>query len=225
MPDISLPVTIGNLPEGFCPQTEQQRANAIAAALQVLFPFNFSLLNTGSTAPTADNRIYPWDRSNMDGTPDKIYHFVNGFWIAPNPVPANSPIRLFYLASVGSIDTYDGGETGTVTTTTGPMWEVDTDMSGRTALGVDDDHPFNTIGGAAEITLTDAQLPAHSHDIEVGASLDDNQLRPLIATAKADSGTGTRSTELFGDGDPIDILPPYKAGFWVRRTNRGFYRL
>lgn len=238
MPDIVLPISNGNLPEGFCPQTEQDRANAYAAILQVIFPFNMSVINTGSTAPTADNRIYPWYRSNPDGTPDRLYSFVNGAWIAPNPTPASSPMRFFYRGSLGSIDTYDGGESGAITDVSGPMWQVDTDMAGRIPIGANDDFPLNSTGGSSTIT----RVPEHFHGIGNNFNNDylgfvevdwqdvgNQSLKGRVdigssTPAKTEGNLGTTLPVPEGEEDQ-SIMNPWLGGFWVRRTSRIFYRI
>lgn len=227
MPDITLPVSMGNLPEGICPISEQERANAIAAAAIVTFPFNYVFINTGSTAPTADNRIYPWDRSNPDGTPDKLYRFLNGQWISPHPIPPSSAVRFFYEGTEASIATYDGGEVGSVTTTTGPMWEVATSMSGRMALGASADFAQGTTGGADEVTLVAANLPAHSHDCLGSTESDDGGTTIKFRGTRVDNDGEpvTLTTEDQGSGTAVNVMNPFLVGHWIKRTARGYYRL
>lgn len=186
---ISMIVTPGQV-LGTCFQSEQARFNAYTQATQVTFPLSATAINYGSTTPTVDQQAIPWYRINPDGTPDKLYSYVNGYWIAPNPVPTGSPISFFYNGTLNSLSTYDGGEgtfvtnpDGTITpsipitSTTGPMWQADTTMLGCSALGVSNtaviitDAYGNTINqwaqgsqiGEIQHTLTTQELAPHSH--------------------------------------------------------------
>lgn len=238
MPDISLPVSNGDLAEGFCPQTEQQRLNGYVQALQVLFPFNLGIINTGNSAPSADNRIYPWYRSNGDGTPDKWYTYSNGSWISPHPIAASDPSNRFYRAAAATIDTYDGGESAAVTTTTGPMWEIDTTMSGLIPVGVSGDFAFDSTGGEIEHTLVTDELPEHQHIVPIGTNEVGTAATviapPVYGYASGSARRATQAAGLFtafplssitGAGDPHENMPPYRAGLWIRRTARAFYRI
>jgi len=218
-----LPVSVGNLPEGYCRLSAQQELNTWASLLAVTFPLNYAIFNYGSNAPEPDQQGYPWVRLDGSGNLEGLYVFSNGVWLRPHPVPPESPVRWFYRDSSASLVSYDGGAAGAVTAITGPMWEVDTDMSGRMPIGVSDDFALDATGGAQEVTLTLDELPAHTHSI--GASSDTDQvLRTKAATGDPNGGTqGTIQTDSTGDGEPFNIMNPHIAGFWVKRTARQFY--
>jgi len=46
-------------------------------------------------------------------------------------------VRWWYVGDLANVDTLDGGESGTVSATTGPFWELDTDFAGKSIIGVD----------------------------------------------------------------------------------------
>lgn len=79
----NLLLTMGQLPEGFCPSSYQEIANEIMANAQVQLPeaFGFGLFTFGPNTPTVDQRLYPWFKTNLDGTPDDIYIYVGGQWV------------------------------------------------------------------------------------------------------------------------------------------------
>lgn len=55
---IELNVSVASLPEGFCPATMQELANAIGARIIISPSANFNTFATGSTAPTSN--VGPW---------------------------------------------------------------------------------------------------------------------------------------------------------------------
>jgi hypothetical protein len=250
-----------------CFSSEQQRANAYAQALQVIFPLTASAFNYGINTPDTDQQLLPWFRLNGDGSPDKWYVFVNGFWIAQNPRQAGGE-SIFFNDTLSNLALYDGGEgnytinsdgsitpTIAISTTTGPMWQVDTTMQGCVALGVSNtaniqkDAYGNTINqwpqgsnsGEIQHVQTAVQVGVHSHPISVNTITGSNTgtSYPCIS---ANSTTGsspnvtnfTPGTSVAG-GDTINgiantpvgfnVMNPYRAGFWVQRTARQFYRL
>jgi len=250
---LNMQVIMGQLAQS-CYPNEQSRANGFAQALQVLFPLAASTFNYGISTPNVDQQSLPWYRLNSDGTPDNWYVYINGFWIRPHTVPAGSPISYFFEGSLSNLATYDGGEgnyvtnaDGTITptiaisATTGPMWQVDTNLQGRFPLGVSNtsvaaqqkDAYGNIInnfvqggsGGEIQHTLTVKELAPHTHAAySAGAG----------AVYLGTSGQASTLTGITG-GDTINnvnnvpvghnVLNPYYVGYWIQRSSRAYYRL
>jgi len=235
---------------GNCFPNEQSRFNAYAQALQVTFPLTASAFNYGTSTPTIDQQALPWYRLNPDGTPDKWYVYLNGYWIAPNPVPVSSPIREFYDGSLSSLATYDGGEgtfitntDGTitpsiaVTSTTGPMWQPVVNLQGRFPLGVSntasttpsDTFTLGQSGGEIQHTLTSSEQGTLSlsvgtnQPVTPGGSTGIFSLNINGTTVSAGSPGGTAAIN--AAANPTSLMNPYYVGYWITRTARGFYRI
>ena len=231
-------VTPGSLPQGFCPTSLQNEFNTFAQFLTVTFPLTATAVNYGATTPAADQQALPWYRLNNDGTPDNWYVYANGMWIRPHPIPAQSPILFFYTGTFASIDTYDGGAAGAITSTAGPMWQVvgqasdvATDygtMGGRMPVGVSADFAPGATGGEINHTLILSEITAHSHPafgggvflggIPPGGSSGNESNNPTPHPT-----TGTSGGNPDGTTAPHNNLPPYLAGWWLQRTGRSFY--
>jgi hypothetical protein len=192
---LNMNVLMGQL-DTTCFSTEQARANAFAQALTVQFPLTASAFNYGISSPNVDQQALPWYRLNSDGTPDGWYSFINGSWIRPHSTPSGSPMSFFFEGSLSSLAIYDGGEgnytvntdgtiipTIAISSTTGPMWQVDTFLQGRFPLGVSNtsiaaqqkDAYGNIInnfvqgaqGGEIQHTLIKIELAPHTHTLGV----------------------------------------------------------
>ena len=234
---IPMQVTPGALGRGFCPTSEQARLNAYAAALAVTFPLGLGNFSLGNATPEPDMNSFPWYRYNSDGSPDKWYSYFNGSWVAPHPISANDQAAIrFYTGSYASIATYDGGDTNTPGAAAGPMWAVlgqttggPTDfgtLGGKVPLGASASIAANSTGGNAsgQVTLDLTNVPAHKHG---GESYVLDQAG-IGVYAGGGSGTNSSFTGSAGgnpDGStaPINILPPYLAGYWIARSSRIFY--
>lgn len=98
------------------------------------------------------------------------------------------------------------------------------DLRGRTIFGLDDiggsaasriagGTTLGGTGGNASITLTEGQLPAHTHDVDVpgetatSAATGADVSTPAVAAAV--------TSDSVGDGDPINILNPYFLANWI----------
>lgn len=249
---IQMVVTPGSLPEGFCPASEQIRLNTYAQFMQVYFPLSVGTVNVGSTKPAPDQNSFPWLRLNNDGSPDGWYYYFNGYWLAKN---TNVCTGMPWTDSLAALATFDGGEgnytvnpDGTITPTiaitsiTGPMWQVKTNLQGRVPLGVSNtatiikDAYGNTInqwpvgsqGGEIQHTLTSVENAPHSHTAYI--STGDVSGNGLYFNGPVKVG----NTSVSG-GDTINsiantpvghnTLMPYTACYWVERTSRIYYRV
>lgn len=103
------------------------------------------------------------------------------------------------------------------------------DLRGRMPYGAANDGQLMTLGGAASVQLTVAQLPPHSHGVNDPGH---THSAPAAPTNNAFSGSGRNSVtsgstgsattgitiQETGDGEPVPILPPYIAVNWMVRT-------
>lgn len=237
---VTMVVNAGNLPEGFCATSEQNRLNVYAQYLSVQFPANIQTFNYGATVPDPDNRIFPWFRTNLDGTPDKWYVYSSGYWISLHPTPASSPELRMYVGSLASIDTYDGGEVGAVTSITGPMWQVATTdglaptvppiytnwlMADKMFQGVGANFSAGATGGEINHLLTVDEMPSHSHAGQVGGGFNDGATGFFQNAAALNGINQTLYLNNTGGGNAHNNMPPYYAGYFIQRTARQYYRI
>lgn len=138
---MSTPVDINvpPLPAGFCLSASaiQNHLKTITAVL----PGDFTVWNVGPNEPTIENRSKPWhktDPSTFIGMGDFDYSPTFGAWLKrhwnANQAPFNE--RRMFIGSLTDLETYDGGEPGTVSDTTGPFWEKDANFDNKWPLGV-----------------------------------------------------------------------------------------
>lgn len=109
--------------------------------IRVLFPSQYSLFIIGSSEPTVEQRDYAWMKTDaITGIIQGIFTWsaLYGLWLKPhwnaNTVPSSE--RRAWIGSLTSLQSYDGGESATVSETTGPFWERDTNMDDKFPLGV-----------------------------------------------------------------------------------------
>lgn len=191
----------------------------------------------GSTLPAVEDRDKAWFRLNTDGTPDRWYVWANGYWLAQHPIPPGpSGIVVMYEGTEVSIDTFDGGEAGVITTTTGPMWQKVAEMNARFPVGPGTFSPSGKVvaigedGGTDQTTLASIHIPFHKHDVKQLTNADDGSSQH----GSVSTGTGllVSQTEGFG-GDPnqgnatqpFTNRPPYRGIWFIRRTARLYYRV
>lgn len=138
----------GVLPEGVCPQNEQERFNLFVQFLSGFLPGNFTAWNIGTTTPTVDNQDKPWLKLNADGSMVRSFTYSSGVWNAPYTFPAGpNNLRMLWAGALVDLDTFDGGSAGAVTAFTGPFWEKDANFDDRLGVGA---------GALAVNTNTDA---------------------------------------------------------------------
>lgn len=226
------PVTIStaSVPSDFCPTSFAQAWPFGVSLLQAELSGNNFSFNYGPTTPGPDDRDKPWFRTNADGTPDRWYVYVSGAWIAKNPTPVGA--TWIFTGIEADITTFDGGEAGAVTATTGPMWERDTAFDARFPVGVGTLPSTATIavtgtGGEEKHKLIEEEIPAHDHNLPIVMS---TKVSPKTLHAESGSEVGGVAPEVFG-GDSTGAtvehnnLPPYVGVFFIRKTARLYYRL
>ena len=135
---IDLEVIAPTLPPGSCLDPE---IPALIAQTRVLFPSQFSLFIKGANEPTVEQRTYGWMKTDaITGVIQGIFTWsaLYGLWLKPhwtnNSVPNNE--RRIWVGSLTALETYDGGESSTVSDTTGPFWQQATAMADKFPLGV-----------------------------------------------------------------------------------------
>lgn len=238
-------------PDGYCPQSEQQRANDIASGIGAQLPGNYIVWNYGDTVPAVEDQDKPWMRTFPDGSPDRVYVFFDGAWVAPHPVPASGDERRIWVGTTDDLETYDGGEAGTVSDAEGPFWEVDHDFDGRIPIGAGTPEAWGaaiTVGtnaGAGKVTMTLDHMVPHQHLIARstqvntspaldganvmayrGGGLGNENYVLLGVEPAADNPANVGLTSSTGNGsasNQLPTLPPVRAVYMIKRTARLFY--
>jgi len=139
--DIILRTEVSPFPPGFCPANNQELANAIAESIEVFLPNEFAFAIMGPNQPTVEQRGRIWAKT--DASTGVIVGFftwnlVVGAWTKNHwnggVVPTYE--RRIFVGTLTQLETYDGGEAGTVSQSTGPFWQRDTAFSDLWPLGV-----------------------------------------------------------------------------------------
>lgn len=241
----------GKLEAGFCYKNPQQLLDAFVAVITAYLPSNFNTFNQGTT-PSEQNRDKPWFKVTAD-VPDRWYWWnaTEGKWVAPHPVPPSSAERRIYRGSVESLVTYDGGTAGTVGDAAGPMWEVDSEMSGKFPFGVDTDVTLNRTvfgtapgtAGAKTVALTSGEMRNHTHTLKPVVAADglvdvcfqkEAGQNSTMEVAGVDPDNTLRFSTLntilgllktndasLSDGH--NNMPPFIGVYYIKRTARKFY--
>ena len=200
----------------------------------------------GNTAPGADDQDKLWIQTNADGTPVRQWIHQDGAWKWPHPVPVNDKRIYMFYGSTAEIDTLDGGVAGVVSSTSGPFWEVMSEMEGKFPRGVanlEDGTSVNVTntGGSERVTLTSTQVPDHDHKGHAyyrasggpAGSVDPSGLADTLyhenaghttSSAGPYAAAGVQTDEMGGThGESHANLPPYYSVYFIRRTGRQYY--
>lgn len=243
MSDIT--ISTAEVPSTFCWTSPQQSWPFLVGLLQAQLAGETATFNFGANEPDPQDRGNPWIRLNADGSMDKVYAFYNGLWISPHAIFTGAV--MMYEGTEVSIVTLDGGEAGTVTSTSGPMWEKVSEMNGRLPIGPGTTPATTAISistdyGTDEFSLAIARenLPAVPLNFGTEKSTvteTDDDLKPLgyIRTGNGEVGyedeTVPRNlvgkTNDMGDGEALEFnqLPPVRGIWFIRKTARRFYRV
>ena len=229
MPNLTLiTLTPPSLPVGYCPTNYQQLANDVISGTQATFNSSIgnSFFNFGASVPALNNQVYPW--LDEDGN---WWIYKDGYWLRKNPVAIGSSERRVYVGTTTDLQTYDGGNTNTLSNWSGPMWEVDTEFEARFPVGagtfaasgvvvVQGKVTSTAVVGEDKHTLTVPEIPAHSHNFF-----------PLV-TADANNGgangvqygtTANVATSSTGGDAAHNNLPPFYGVYFIKRTSRVYY--
>ena len=139
-------------------------------------------------------------------------------WLLCN---GNAIDRITYAALFAAIGTVWGVGDGSST------FNIP-NLVGRTLLGNSVAYALGSSGGQASITLTTAQLPAHSHGITDPGHVHASVVSASNVTSGSSAGgvsagnTSSATTGITvnntGSGNPIPSLPPYAAIQWLIKT-------
>lgn len=233
--------TVGSLPPGFCPTSEQERVNGYIAQLSGVFPGTLNTFNFGNGLPTADNQDKPWIRTTSTGAFDRIFTFSGGAWISPHPSPAavggiGNEVRM-WRGLLADLDTYDGGLAGAVTATTGPFWTEVTEMRFKSPFGVGSGAihggtlavAVKGAAGAIEHAIGLTEMPSHTHATKIPLMAPAGGTIHGVTTAGSTSDESYTSDPTGGDAAkvtvPMSLLHPVYGIYFIQRTARVFYKI
>lgn len=229
------------------PGTPQELLTLISQYMAISGGESFSGVAYGDSEPAPEDRGLAWFKTDGDGDPIGWYGWDGSAWV-PLPVvipsgptadrpPTPTTGQVFFDTDIKcEIIYYDGawrtssGSPGDIKHVAGtdlatvlvknPGWSHYTDGIGRSIAGAQaDGSDAETDAGAEEVTLTEAELPAHVHEdiVLTGSEADSGDAGNLVVVANSQSvglrtitGSTTGST---GDGDPFSIIPPTRYLF------------
>jgi len=221
------------LPQGFCPQTEQERVNAYFNGGKAKLPSGLDKVVVSKTTPGVNDQDKVWYRLLNDDTPDprNPYMFYNGNWISPHYVPANDKRLFIWSGTFDDVKTLDYGVDEAIGDIAGPFWVVVAALAGKFPVGVgtvgSTAIAVNGTGGSHEIEVKKENLPAE------GVTLPDK----VIGQPGAGKGTFSlngdqnppddfkyvTTSDNLGDGKKIEHLPPFYGVYFIQRTARKFW--
>lgn len=239
------------LPPGYCLTTLQALANDFFAGATAEFRSDIgnSFFNYGDDLPSAENRIYPWFRT-VGGFPDDWYIFVTGAWLALYPSPQSTGERRLWADTETALLTFDGGENAPVSLTTGPFWEIDTAMAGRSPMGpgdIPDSNPAVTLGvndqiGSGSHLISSAEIAEHQHlspwfsrPSLIEPTSNEFGHGPILSGASnvVDDSAGTYADRVYpftskaGNETPteLSLVQPVVGWYGIKRTGRKYKRV
>lgn len=216
------------IPEGFCHQNWQETFNTFAASLVLQIAGGLAFINYGVATPGVDFRDRPWVRLNTDGSFRGIYVFRNGRW-ETRIFSAPPGAVMAYDGDIANVPTLDGGETDD------PAWLVcdgtngTRDLRHRTIRGAGPaasasgsipalaQLDFGAVGGEETHVQTTAELAAHVHTEEGVTVATVAGGGPFFVPAATQVQQNTGST---GGSSPFNVLDPYAALYWIKRTTK-----
>lgn len=234
MPDTQLQIITSGVPDGLCYTTPSyDLQNIIAPYLRAVFSGNE--VNLGSSTPSASNRTKPWIRTNSDGTDDGVWAFYNGYWVQKHPDFVGKIVFAPIGTAAADIDALDGGETGVITSITGPFWEVVTELEARSIIGPGTLASGTVIAagdtiGEEEHILTKAEMPKHTHEFATTDS--QHVLVQTTSSAKLSDINRTGSLDYkwadplleTGEDEAHNTIHPCYALYAIKRTARLYRR-
>lgn len=231
---MNVDITTTAPPSDYCPSSFREAWLFGVSLLQATLAGGNNTYVVSATVPGVDDQDKLWHKLDAQGRYIRTYNYSGGAWVSPHPEFAGA-VKL-WEGNAGDIPTLDGGEAGTVTATTGPMWERVTEMDGRMPIGPGTLESGTTVnvndtGGEEKHSLTTAEMPPHTHEFRVntnddsgggggGSTPDDSD--PTV------SGNVNSTTASSGGTDGTVVahnnMPPYRGIFFLRKTARTHYR-
>lgn len=220
-----LPLLPGTLPPNACYDNEQERLVAFMGVSSAVIEGGLAFYNYGATLPTPENQGYPWFR-----TTDGKWYIYAGSWLSP--VNYDLGDRRWYAKTLAELVTYDGGDAGAPSVSSGPMWEEDTDFIGRSPM-----HPGAVFGsnpakvlalgenyGVASHTNTMLEMPEHTHGV--------NYSNIQAGTGYPQTGTGSSNDFQFNTDpagvtapSPFSVVHPVRGLYCIKWTGRQFWKV
>lgn len=227
---LTLPVQSASLPSQLECIIAAMKWQELVGLLTVTMPDGTKIV-IGNPVPAPEDRIWPWFRTNTDGTPDRWYVYALGAWLSRHPDFVGKVIM--WEGDIANVATLDGGENTAVSVTTGPFWERVVEMNGRVPLQPGTLQPSGTAVatpgldvGVDVVTLVGANLPSivtSSNNVtgfvtQVGGGTGDYTL------TVTGSGTVHKTVAWLGADTPHQNMPPARSIWILRRTSRLYYR-
>jgi hypothetical protein len=247
---VNLPIIPPTLDANYCFTSYQQLANDIVGGAIVQFDAtgSFGVLVQTTTPTPAQRNNFLW----FNLTTEHLLRYDTGLgeWVQKHYVPASDERRWWFEGVAGNVPLVDGGEVGAVGLAAGPFWEIDHNYDARMPLGAGT-LPSTTVvavsgtGGVETVTLAKVNLPTDEIDVKtaiVGRIATGSDVPVVGNTYGSDSlaGSGrsvdsttsdfsdryyTRGRTLpLGSGTAFSVLPPYRAGYWLKRTARVYWK-
>lgn len=225
------PLIPGTLSSNCWPSSPQTLYNEMFSKGRAQVPGLEGVIVSDTTPAVAD-RDKVWFKLDGSGVLTRPYYYASGEWLAAHPDEPSSGKRILFVGDSSSVETLDGGESATVSDTTGPFWEIDTEFAARFPIGVGTTTNGTGVsvtdkGGADEVTLTTAQMPAHTHGPDTTTM---SAFAGVSTTTGAQDGAtvanGLTSSTITGEtgGDEAhNNLPPYYGVYFIKRTIRKYW--
>lgn len=230
----NITLTMGTLSSTCYPSLQDHAVDLVSQISGSVLDGSLKYIISG-TAPGADDRDKLWIKTSS-GAPVRQFIYYNGAWVWPHHIPAGDGRLILYKGSAASVDTLDGGSSGTAKSASGPFWEIDSDLSGRFPLGVGvldsgTSVAVTNTGGEEKHTLTQAELPDHIHDFTVREfnnwdSSNDSAAELLLGDQNVVSANSSKPNVLINGGGSDEAhnnMPPYYGVYYLKRTSRVFY--
>lgn len=209
----------------------------VAASLSGFLPGNYSTFIASQSEPDVADRDKTWIQLDASELPTgRFFRYIGG-WYMRHPRRQDGEDwqdeRIWWAGSEADIKLFDGGNTDPVSTTTGPMWEIDHDYDARFPLAAGTSPKPTTFnagdtGGEEENILLAANLPAHTHGLSFLKQVDADHSNDFAGGDAAYIGGDQPGleTDSFGSGSSTTInnMPPYRVGYWIKPTVRIYLR-
>ncbi len=232
---LTLPIRFNALANPYCWRTWQQTLADFSAAQYVMFPGNFTPFNYGPVTPDPEDQDKPWWRTDANGNPRGKWTFSQGVWLCEHPLynPKTDTVRrdlIFAEIEAAAVPTYDGGEAGAVTDTTGPMWELVAEYAARMPIGAGTlpsgaALAVGAVGGEERHTLTLPESPSHDHNFVDGDTPIVGPGGSFTVPSVAGASHRNRTFASAGGNEPHNNMPPYFVANILRKSLRKYWSL